>query len=214
MAPQPHDLVFDYFPIFFIGMWLAVTTLLGVFSNWFALQKTYPAPEREPLLTLRLQSGSMGMVSMRGCLRLSAYPEGMGVGILRLLGPFEREFVVPWKDVHAEESRIFLSPAVKLRFGHPQIGSLKISDRSWQRLAATRGKDAEAGTVGVTTLQPRPIARALVLEWLIGTSLAALFFYLAPRLQGFPNALPLVVCIAFPAVVLGIGQVIRYLRGG
>jgi hypothetical protein len=59
-----------YFPLFFLVMWIIVTTLLGVLSGWFVLMRAYPDRGEAPLQSFSWQSGSMNMVGMRSILRL------------------------------------------------------------------------------------------------------------------------------------------------
>ncbi|HEY5347424.1 MAG TPA: hypothetical protein VIJ72_04465, partial [Rhizomicrobium sp.] len=56
------------FPLFFAGLWLFVTTILGAISGWYSLARKYPDRPEDAVLTLRFQSGSVGLVSMRGIL--------------------------------------------------------------------------------------------------------------------------------------------------
>ncbi|MFZ0124314.1 MAG: hypothetical protein WAL48_09005, partial [Xanthobacteraceae bacterium] len=60
-----------FFPLFFASLWLAITTVLAVFSGWFRLMARFPNQTESPLLRIRGQSGSMGSmggVSMHGIL--------------------------------------------------------------------------------------------------------------------------------------------------
>lgn len=125
-----------FFPFFFVGMWLVATTMLGFMSGWFNLQQQYPdTGDEAPLLRLGGQSGSMGAgVSMSGILKLKAYPSGLGVGIWRLFGPFQKPLKIPWSEIEAQSSSSFLAPTAKLQLGKPSSGTLKISARSWTRL--------------------------------------------------------------------------------
>jgi hypothetical protein len=135
MPMDDPKLFLALFPFLFVGMWFAITTMLGFMSGWFSLQQWYEAPSEEPLLKLRWQSGSMGFgVALNGILRLSAHRSGLGVGIWRIFGPFQRPFLVPWSEIEAQPSRVFFTPMVKLSLGKPAVGSLKISERSWSKL--------------------------------------------------------------------------------
>jgi hypothetical protein len=88
----------EYFLLFFATLWFAVTTLLGVMSNWFVLAQRYPDRKEEALLTLRGQSGSMGLgVRMNHILKISVCPSGLRIGMSRVFGPFCRDFFVPWE---------------------------------------------------------------------------------------------------------------------
>jgi hypothetical protein len=196
-------------PFLFAAMWLTITTLLGVFSRWFALQQRYERGDERPLLTLRARSGSMGFGGhMHGILTLSACHSGLRVGIWRLFGPFQRPFLVPWYEIDPELGTSFFAPTAKLHFGRPEIGWLKISARTWQRLAAA-APNAPAGDAPVSR---KSAARGLLFQWTAMTMLAGSFFYFASRADAHQSGVPLAVCFVFPAIIFGIGQVIRFVR--
>lgn len=204
------------FPVFFAGMWLVVTTMLGLMSGWFSLQRRYPDDGREkPLLALRGQSGMMGSgVSFNGILRLQAYPSGLGIGVWRVFGPFLKPLRVPWAEIEAEDSSSFLMPMMKLRLGRPANGTLKISVRNWARLVEVvpQASRLHVQMLSAQQVRRRSSAEALVLQWLAIIAFAAAFFYFGPRLMGAEVAPPISVCIGFPAIVVGILQLIRYVR--
>jgi hypothetical protein len=103
---------------------------------------------------------------------------------------------------------------MKLRLGKPANGSLKISARSWARLvdAAPQTDSRRVQMPAVERVSRWSTAQAMIVQWLAITSLAAAFFYFTSRSNGPQAAVPLSVCIGFPAVVFGIGQLIRYAR--
>jgi hypothetical protein len=205
------------FPFFFVGLWLVVTTVLGFMSGWFDLRHSYPDDGSEkPLLKLGGQSGSMGMVSMGGILKLQAYPSGLGVAIWRVFGPFQKPFKIPWNEIEAVKSSSFFVPMMKLRLGKHAIGTLKISARSWTRLvdAVPQTGSGRIQMPAVERVSRRATVQAMFLQWLVMTGLAGAFFYFALRQNGSEAPVPLAVCIGFPAVVFGIGQLMRYVREG
>ena len=197
-------------------MWLCVTTVLGLLSGWFGLRKHFPDKgDEEPLLKLGGQSGSMGIgVSMSGILKLRAYPSGLGVGIFRLLGPFQKPLKIPWSEIEASSSSSFLVPMAKLQLGRRASGQLKISARSWAKLvdAAQQSTAVAVAMPNAERVSRRSTAQAMFLQWLAITALAAAFFYLAPRLNGIGEGLPLGIAIGFPAVSFGVAQLVRFLR--
>jgi len=80
-------------------MWFGVTTMLGALSGWYALMNRYPDRPESPMLVLRHQSGSFGFVGMSRILVLSACPSGLRIGMMRIFGPFCRDFFVPWDEI-------------------------------------------------------------------------------------------------------------------
>jgi hypothetical protein len=118
-------------------MWALVTTMLGFMSGWFNLQQWYPDDRgEEPLLKLSGQSGSMGLgVSLSRCLVLRSYRSGLGVGIWRIFGPFQKPLLVPWSEIEATEKRyFFFMRMMRLDFGNPSNGRLVIRAKVWARL--------------------------------------------------------------------------------
>ncbi len=141
MSPEETKWFLMAFPFLFVGMWLLVTTMLGFMSGWFSLQQWYPDDRNEdPLLKLRWQSGSMGLgVSFSSCLTLASRRDGLSVRVWRIFGPFQRPLLIPWNEITAEPKRFLLYRMVRLNFGRPPSGSLKISERTWNKLIAAAG---------------------------------------------------------------------------
>ena len=114
-------------PLYFAALWLTITTVLGVASGWYRLVARFPDQIEEPLLQIRGQSGTMGLrVRMRGVLTLSVCSSGLRVGIMRLLGPFCRDFFVPWEAISIARKNDWLGSVARLQFGNPGVGSLTI----------------------------------------------------------------------------------------
>ncbi|WP_156029784.1 hypothetical protein [Sphingomonas sp. URHD0057] len=199
------------FPFFFVGMWLLATFMLGLMSGWFSLQQWYVDDgSEEPLLRLRSQSGSMGMgVALNGCLKLRAYQSGLGIGIWRIFGIFQKPLKVPWNEIEAEPSSSFFLPMVKLQLGKPPNGTLKISARSWTKLVAAAKPLATVPLPDVPPVNRAATARAMLIQWLVISGLFGAFIYLSSRSQpdGFPSVLALVV----PAF-LGVAMLVRFAR--
>jgi len=209
--------LFPAFLLFFAAMWLTVTTLLGLLSGWDGLRRLYPDDTGEqPLLTLRAQSGSMGLgVSLSGILRLRAYPSGLGIGIWRLFGPFQRPLKIPWGEIEAASGTSFFVPSVTLRLGSRATGRLRISAASWNRLLDAVPRGEGGGSPPVPPAAPvnhRAVARGFVFQWLALTGMVAAFFFGVSWANGPGESVPAAVCIAFPAVVIGFGQLLRYYR--
>ena len=202
------------FPIFFVGIWLLVSTILGIASGWFSLQQRYEAGDEPALLTLRGQSGVMRMgVGLNGIMTLRACPSGLRISVWKIFAPFQRPILIPWKDVRATSSRSLFAPVTQLSFGLPESGRLKIDARSWERL-----RDAAAeGSVrnlppAIPRVKPAATAKAMVLQWAAGTLGAGYFFYVTARLQDAQQGLSIAVCFAFPAIVFAFGTAVRFVR--
>jgi hypothetical protein len=200
------------FPFLFVGGWLLITTMLGLMSGWFNLQQWYADDDSEqPLLKLRGQSGTMGMgVSMGGCLQLRAYRSGLGIRIWRIFGPFQKPLRIAWTEIDAEPSKSFFMPMMTLRLGRPSNGTLKISARSWSRLLSAVESNASTTFPKSAPTDKGAAARALLIQWLVITAAAGAFSYMSAG--GQRGGQPVVTYFAFPAILFGICQVVRFAR--
>ncbi len=206
------NLIKQYFPIFFVLMWLMVTTLLGLLSGWYFLMHKYPNREEEELLKLKYQSGLMGLgVGMRGVLNISVCPSGLRIGIIKIFGIFCRDFFVPWEEIKVNRKDWYFWQTVNLRFGNSALGKLSISAHIADRLARSAlGHWPEVGPFPEET--NNHVFMSVVKQWAAVTLLAALFFIGVPRIAA-PNGTspPVSVAILFPAVVFGVVSIVRYL---
>jgi len=194
-------------------LWFAVTMILSFLSGWFRLMERYPNSDEIPIVTLANQSGSLGLVSMRGILELSVCASGLRIGIMRVFGPFCRDFLVPWTEITVTRSDRYFWKVAKLSFGQPSNGNLKVFAEVADRMARAAGNRwPEQGSFPQET-RSQSVSR-IAKQWMAMTALAAAIFIIAPRLAT-PNAAqrpPIAVAILFPAIVFGIGAEVQYFR--
>src|SRR5215469_15004199 len=82
---------------FVVLMWLFVSVILSFLSGWYTLMRVFPdRPQEKALAIFKGESGTVGPVSMHGILTLSLCPSGLRVGMMKLFGPFAKDFLVPW----------------------------------------------------------------------------------------------------------------------
>ena len=129
------------FPIFFVAMWLTVTTVLSMVSGWRILAAKFPnRPDATVLATFWFCSGVMGAgVNYGGCLTIQPCQEGLRVSVWKLFAPFDRPILAPWSEVRPERRRRFIVDRVVLRFGAVEAGHLEISPSLAERIADAAG---------------------------------------------------------------------------
>jgi hypothetical protein len=202
-----------YFPLFFALLWITITTLLGFLSGWFALARTYPDRDETALQTFAGQSGSMGLVGMRGALKLSVCPAGLRIGMLRILGPFCRNIFVPWNELGVVRKDRFFMKAVQIAFGQPVVGTLTIPADVANRLAhAAAGHWPE--TDPISNDASGEAASSILKQWIVMTILVSVFFIVATRIMIPPGQKPpsAILLILFPATIFGINAIVQYVR--
>ena len=206
---EQHFAVF--FPFFFVAIWLAVTTILGLLSGWFRLVAKYPDENVEPVLRVRGQSGTMGLgVGMHGILTLSVCASGLRVGMTRIFGPFCRDFFVPWEEIVVTRKTLIVWPVAELRFGMPAVGKLRIAGYVADRLArAASGRWPETGPFPEE--KTGDVFRSILAQWVMVAGFAALFFTLVPlAVAPSGNRPPIVVAILFSAIAYGVVSIVNF----
>ena len=125
----------------------AEATIIGLLSGWFWLMAKYPDHPDKPILRIAYQSGGMALgTSLRGILTLSVCPSGLRIGIMRVFGPFCRDFFVPWESIAVIRKTILFLPCAELQFGNPAAGTLSIQAHVADRLArSAMGRWPETG---------------------------------------------------------------------
>lgn len=129
-----------FLAVFFVALWLAITSLLGRMAGWFRLQDAFPDRTDQPLRRMRFQSGAMGSflglpVNYGNCLRFGICSRGLRVSVARIIGPFQRPFFVPWSSMKIRRHRMMFGRYFRLAFGEPEVGGLIVSRRTAVRLA-------------------------------------------------------------------------------
>lgn len=136
-------------PLFFVVIWIGVTSLLSFLSGWFTLQQQFPNRDEKPLLQLNWQSGFMGSlpVNFRNVLKVSVCPSGLRIGVLRVFGAFAHDFFVPWHAISATKKEFWMWQVTELTFGKPEIGKLLLYASTTDRLAEAAKAWPEAAAV-------------------------------------------------------------------
>jgi hypothetical protein len=195
----------------FVLAWVAVTTVLSAASGWFSLMRHYPNVPESPVLTLGMQSGSVGNARVGAVVSLSVCPSGLRIGMLRVFGPFCRPVFVPWDAMRITRQNRLLWKSATISIGHPPVGTVTLPAEVANRLArAAANSWPEPGPIPVET--STQVRTRVLTEWAVQTGLAAAFFFIVPRLVTPSRAWPpIAVAILFPAIVFGAAAVIRYL---
>ena len=201
------------FPLFFAAMWFFVTSMIAVTSGWFVLQSRYPNQPEMPIRRWSMASGRLGpLAHYSSCLVLAVCPSGLRIGVWRLFGPFCHDFFVPWRDLRVER----LGTATRLVIGSGSTGegavvALSVSNWLASQLAEAAGKSWPE--VGATIVEPSvsDVGLKLLLQWVLASCAASLFFTFGPRLLGGPApSMPVAETVLFPTLFFGAAALIKF----
>ena len=172
----------------------------------------YPNCEETELLSLKRLSGSMGLgVGMNRILNISVCPSGLRIGMMRVFGVWCRKFFVPWEEISVTRKDGFFGRSAVLQFGNPSTGRLRIPSYIADRLArASLGRWPEPGPFPLET--NAQVFDDVVRKWLAVTLLAAIFFFVVPRMTSPDAKVPLSVAILLPAIVFGFASAFEYFK--
>lgn len=199
-----------WFPIFFVLLWLLITTVLGFLSGWYRLMQQYPNCEEKALLQINHQSGFVGWVGMRGILNIGVCSSGVRISIMKIFGPFCRDFFVPWNEISVKRKDYFFWQTVTFQFGKPSVGKLSIDTHIADKIArVSLANWLEDDSLPEETKQQAFLS--IIKEWMAMTFFAALCFTIMTRIALPNTALPsIAMTVFFPAVVFGIINIFRY----
>ena len=201
------------FPLFFAGMWLAVTSLIPFMSGWFELQSRYPDRSEEPIRRWTMASGRLGpLAQYSSCLVLAVCPSGLRVGVWRMFGPFCRNFFVPWSDLRVERTGLATRLVIGAgALGDRPAGALSVSNGQAAQLADAAGKSWPQSDTAAAEPTVWEVAGKLALQWVLISAAAALFFtYGPPLLEPHAPRMPVGETVVFPTAFFGAAALLQF----
>jgi hypothetical protein len=104
--------IFALFPVFFVGLWVVIGTLLSRLSGWSTLAGHFRADNPPSGTRFRFVSGSMGKgivpVQYRSCLFVTVNDRGLHLSLLPPFRFMSPALFIPWTKVESVEERQFL----------------------------------------------------------------------------------------------------------
>ena len=98
-----------WFGLFFIAMWVGISTLLSRIGGWSTLARRYRATEPSAGKRFNFVSGSMGQrvfpVNYRTCLFVTVNDRGFYLSIFFLFGFQSPPLFVPWSELESVEAK-------------------------------------------------------------------------------------------------------------
>ncbi len=102
-TPLPSDF-WLIFPLFFAGMWLAVSFITSQLSSWRSFSDRYPAQTRPTGRAYTAPTYWVGkMPFYRNCVRVVFTDSGVYFYMMFLFRAFHAPFLLPWKNVKRVE---------------------------------------------------------------------------------------------------------------
>jgi hypothetical protein len=201
------------FPLFFAGMWLAVTSVIAVMSGWFELQSRYPDRSEEPIRRWAMASGRLGpLAQYSSCMVLAVCPSGLRVGVWRVFGPFCRNFFVPWSDLGVQRTGLATRLVIGAgALGDRPAGALTVSNGQAAQLAEAAGKLWPPSDTATEEPRVLDVAGKLALQWVLISAAAAIFFSFGPQLfEPHAPRMPVGETVVFPTVFFGAAALLQF----
>lgn len=130
MSQQPHFLA--WFPLAFVGMWVAVAAVLSLTGGWNHLAQTFRAEPGSAQNRRWFCSGRVGLVDYNGCLIRGHSRQGLYLAVLLPFRPFHPPLFIPWSAMSSHRKRgLWRQDAVDVDTGARKV-QLRFS--SWGRL--------------------------------------------------------------------------------
>jgi hypothetical protein len=145
------------FPLFFIGMWMFIMTLLASLGGWRTLARLYPAPDgapRDAAHTFRMTSidlrGPLPLpVNYSNCVTIAITPAGLHLRVMAFFRFRHPPLLIPWTHIgRLEPGRMLFWRTLTL---HPRDTGVRIRmlarpgeavEEVARQLAARRGEPA------------------------------------------------------------------------
>jgi hypothetical protein len=117
--------------LLFAFIWLIMLFLVSYFGGWNKLYQKYKFPDRikNPIKTKSFQSIQLGMSNYNGIMKLSYYPEGIGLEVMILFRFRHPKLFIPWKDIRLKEKSKSIFVWNKLEIGNPTLAIISVNDK-------------------------------------------------------------------------------------
>lgn len=118
-------LVVPLFLLYFVSLWMLITTVLGV--GWVRIARSFaalsvPAGRRHSASSIRL-----GWVNYNHCVFAVVAAEGLYLRVWRIFSPFGRPLLIPWNHLQAGQvTEAWLTQFFRTRILLPGGGSVAL----------------------------------------------------------------------------------------
>ena len=131
------------FVLFFVGMWLFVTFVIGYTSGWASLARIYRAVRPFEGARVRVRGAQMGRTMMSGTFRnvltVGVNAEGIQLSVLVLFRISSPDLFIPWSDIAVSRGKWWFMDYVELRFNRAPDIPLRIFGAARDTIPAAAG---------------------------------------------------------------------------
>ena len=144
------------FPIFFAGMWLAITRLITWMAGWPRLARRYAGRVRNATGRAAMASGSMGPVPswFRSVLQVDVGEEGVGLSLPAIFASGAPPLLIPWDHVvDGHERRLGPFHSFRFHTREPRV-AVTLTGRAARLVMAEWERRAERDVSRVSPAAP------------------------------------------------------------
>jgi len=130
------------FPVYFVGLWLLVSTIISLAGGWYVLSQTFRA--RVPF-DGSLWSGQSGymrwFVNYGHCLKVGASSNGLYLATLFLFSFMHPPLLVPWNEINIRRTKLWVFGAyVTVTLGNERPIRLRVTGKLADKLRESAAK--------------------------------------------------------------------------
>jgi hypothetical protein len=132
---------FALFPLYFVGLWCAISLLISRIGGWRRLAQHFPARSQPSGKRYSMLRAKVGWASYKNCLTVYSSPEGFFISVWALFRLGHPPLFIPRAEIHNPTARRFLwMETVTFDIGSPRITTMQLPKKVF-------------GDLGVATLQ-------------------------------------------------------------
>ena len=129
------------FPLYFVGLWCAISFVLSRISGWGLLSQRFRASEAFYGEKWGWQSARLRWCSYNNCLTVGANEAGLYLAVQLPFRLFHPALLIPWREIEVETGKMFfgLYDTAQFRIGMDERVTVKIYGKLVGRVRQAAG---------------------------------------------------------------------------
>jgi hypothetical protein len=128
------------FPIYFLGLWFLVASIVSCVGGWFSLSRLYRTRVPFDGTKWRMQSGRMrGLTNYNNVLTLGVGPQGLYLATMFLFRFMHPPLLISWSEIKVQRRKGWVFEYTVFTLGNELAIPLRIRERLAAKLRESAG---------------------------------------------------------------------------